>query len=53
MQSRINFFDLAGQTTNLCEPEPLNTFDSIEAVISKPEEPLEEYFWSELQSVSL
>ena len=51
-QSRINFFDLAGRTTNLFEPEPLNSFDSIDAVILEPEEPLEAYFWEEPQAVS-
>ena len=53
IQSRINFFDRAGRTTNLFEFEPLNAFDSIEAIILQSEEPLEEYFWSKLQSVSL
>ena len=51
-QSRINFFDLAGQTTNLFEHEPLNSFNSIDAVILEPEEPLEAYFWEEPQAVS-
>jgi hypothetical protein len=51
-QSRINFFDLAGRTTNLFEPEPLNSFDSIDAVILEPEDPLEAYFWEEPQAVS-
>ena len=52
IHSRISFFDLAGRTTNLFEYEPLNAFDSIEAVISENQEPLEEYFWSEPQPVS-
>ena len=51
-QSHINFFNLAGRTTNLFEPEPLNAFDSFTAIVLQPEEPLEEYFWSEPQSVS-
>jgi hypothetical protein len=51
-QSRINFFDLAGRTTNLFETEPLNSFDSIDAVILEPEEPLGAYFWEEPQAVS-
>ena len=50
--SRINFFDLAGQTTNLFEYEPLNAFDCIEAVISEDQEPLDEHFWAEPQQVS-
>jgi hypothetical protein len=51
-QSRINFFDVASRTTNLFEPELLNSFDSIDAVIVEPEEPLEAYFWEEPQAVS-
>jgi len=51
-QARINFFDLAGQITNLFEHEPLNAFDSIDAILSEPEEPLEEYFWDEPRTVS-
>jgi hypothetical protein len=42
-QSRINFFDLEGQTTNLFEFEPLNAFNSIEAILNETEEPQEEY----------
>src|ERR1700687_5042811 len=51
-QSRINFFDLAGRTIDLFETEPLNAFDSIDAIILETEEPLEEYLWSEPQAVS-
>jgi hypothetical protein len=51
-QSRINFFDIAGRTTNLFEYEPLNIFNSIDAVIFETEEPLEEYFWKEPHAVS-
>jgi hypothetical protein len=51
-QSRINIFDLASRTTNLFEPEPLNSFGSIDAVILEPEEPLEAYFWEEPQALS-
>jgi hypothetical protein len=51
-QSRINFFDLASRTTNLFEPEPLNSLDSIDAVIHEPEKPLEAYFSEEPQAVS-
>src|ERR1700687_3928220 len=51
-QSRINFFDLAGRTIDLFETEPLNAFDSIDAIILETEQPLEQYFWSEPQAVS-
>jgi hypothetical protein len=51
-QSRMNFLDLASRTTNLFEPEPLNSFNSIDAVILEPEEPLEAYVWEEPQAVS-
>jgi hypothetical protein len=51
-QSRINFFDLAGRTINLFEQEPLNAFDSIDAILLDTEEPLEAYFWDEPQAVS-
>jgi hypothetical protein len=51
-QSRINFFDLAGRTINLFEQEPLNAFDSIDAILLETEEPLEAYFWDEPQAVS-
>jgi hypothetical protein len=51
-QSRINFFYLAGRTTNLFEHEPLNAFNSIDTVILEPEESLEEYFWEEPHAVS-
>jgi hypothetical protein len=39
-QSWINFFNLAGRTTNLFEQEPLNAFDSIDAILSETEEHL-------------
>ena len=42
---RVNFFDLAGTPTQLAEPEPLNFFDSIDALLHETEEPLEAYFW--------
>jgi hypothetical protein len=51
-QSLINFFDLAGLTTHLFEQEPLNVVDSIDAILSETEEPLEAYFWYELHAVS-
>ena len=50
--SRINWFDLAGRTCQLSEPEPINAFDSIDAIISETEEPLEAYFWDEPQTIS-
>src|ERR1700687_3881242 len=51
-QSRITFFDLAGRTIDLFESEPLNAFDSMDAMILETEKPLEEYFWSEPHAVS-
>ena len=51
-QSRINFFDLAGRTINLFEPEPLNAIGSIDDYLLEAEEPLEACFWDEPQSVS-
>jgi hypothetical protein len=52
-QLRINYFDLGGRITNLFEHEPLNSFQSIDAIQLEPEEPLEEYFWAEPYPVSL
>ena len=37
----------------LFEHRPLNIFDSIVGILSQIEDPLEEYFWTEPQSVSL
>ena len=51
-QSRINFFDLAGRTTNPFETEPLNAFNSIDAILLETEEPLQAYFWDETQALS-
>ena len=51
-QSRINFFDLAGRTIDIFEPEPLNATGSIDANLLEVEEPLEAYFWDEPQPVS-
>jgi hypothetical protein len=48
----LNFFDLAGLTTNYCEHEPLNSFNSIDAILLESNEPLDEYFWAEPQPVS-
>jgi len=47
--SRTNWFDLAGTPCLVFEPEPLNTFESIEAILtlSFDEEPLEAYFWEQ------
>ena len=50
--SRINFFDLAGRTVNLFEPELLNATESIDNILLETEEPLEAYFWDEPQPVS-
>jgi hypothetical protein len=47
---RINFFDLAGTPCTLFEPEPLNAFESIDAILHEPEEPLEAYFWDQPDS---
>jgi hypothetical protein len=41
---RVNFFDLAGTLMQLAEPEPLNFFDSIDALLHETEQPLEAYF---------
>jgi hypothetical protein len=47
--SQTNWFDLAGIPCLVFEPEPLNTFESIEAILaaSFQEEPLEAYFWEQ------
>jgi hypothetical protein len=47
--SRTNWFDLAGIPCLVFEPEPLNAFESIEAILtaSFEEEPLEAYFWEQ------
>jgi len=47
--SRTNWFDLAGTPCLVFEPEPLNAFDSIEAIVAATfdEEPLEAYFWEQ------
>jgi hypothetical protein len=48
--SRINWLDLARTPCFVFEPESLNAFDSIEAVLAVTfeEEPLETYFWEQL-----
>jgi len=45
--SQTYWFDLAGTPCLIFEPEPLNAFDSIEAILKATfkEEPLEAYFW--------
>jgi len=47
--SQMNWFDLAGTRGLVFEPEPLNSLDSIEAVVAATfeEEPLEAYFWEQ------
>jgi hypothetical protein len=47
--SRTNWFDLAGTPSIVFEPEPLNAFESIEAILaaSFEEDPLEAYFWEQ------
>jgi len=47
--SRTNWFDLASTSCLVFEPEPLNAFDSIEAILAATfeEEPLEAYFWEQ------
>jgi hypothetical protein len=47
--SRTNWFDLARVHCLVFEPEPLNAFESIEAILaaSFEEEPLEAYFWEQ------
>jgi hypothetical protein len=47
--TQTNWFDLAGTPCLVFEPEPLNTFDSIEAILAATfeEEPLEAYFWEQ------
>jgi len=47
--SRTNWFDLAGTPCLVFEPEPLNAFESIEAILTATfeEEPLEAYFWEQ------
>ena len=47
--SRMNWFALAGNPCFVIEPESLNTFDSIEAILTATfkEEPLEDNFWEQ------
>jgi hypothetical protein len=47
--SRTNWFDLAGTPCLIFEPEPLNSIESIKAILaaSFKEEPLEAYFWEQ------
>jgi hypothetical protein len=47
--SRTNWFDLTGIPCVVFEPEPLNTFESIEAILaaSFEKEPPEAYFWEQ------
>jgi hypothetical protein len=42
---QVNFFHLAGMSTQLAEPEHLNFIDRIDALLHETEEPLEAYFW--------
>jgi len=47
--SRTNWFDLTKTPCLVFEPEPLNAFESIKAILreSFKEEPLEAYFWEQ------
>ena len=47
--SRTNWFDLAGTPWLVFEPEQLNAFESIEAILTAffEEEPIEVYFWEQ------
>ena len=47
--SLTNWFDLAGTPCHVFEPEPLNAFESIEAILTATfqEEPLKAYFWEQ------
>jgi len=47
--SRTNWFNVAGTPCLVFEPEPLNAFKSIKAVLAATfeEEPLEAYFWKQ------
>jgi hypothetical protein len=47
--SRTNLFDHAGTPCHVFEPEPLNAFESIKAILAATfeEEPLEVYFWEQ------
>ena len=47
--SRINWFDLAGTPSLVFEPEPLNAFESIEAILMATfkADPLEANFWEQ------
>lgn len=50
--SQKNWFDLAGIPCLVDTPEPLNTFESIRAILTATfeEEPLETYFWIDQMS---
>jgi hypothetical protein len=47
--SRMNLIDLAGSPCLVFEPEPLNAFVSIEAVLAATfdQDPVEAYFWEQ------
>jgi hypothetical protein len=47
--SQMNWFDLAGTTCLVFEPEPLNAIESIKAILAATfeEEPVEAYFWEQ------
>jgi hypothetical protein len=47
--SRTNWLNLAGTPCLVFEPEPLNTFNSMEAILAAAfeEDPLEAYFWEQ------
>jgi hypothetical protein len=47
--SQTNWVELAGTTWPVFEPEPLNAFECIEAVLTATfeEEPREAYFWEQ------
>ena len=51
----MNWFDLAGTPCDLFEHEPLNTFESIDAVLAAnfEEEPFEDYFYEQSEVPSL
>jgi len=46
---QVNWMDLAGTQCHVFEPEQLNTFESIKAILAAPfaEEPLEVNFWEQ------
>jgi hypothetical protein len=52
--SRTNWFDLAGIHCSLSEPEPLNTFESIEGLLNIEVDDifLPAYFWEQSDTLS-